>query len=671
MGKRLVPAILLAAVLFLSIAESFIIHPDDLNDEQHLWDLYERWVRSFNVSRAKVEMLKRFPVFVENVRFIEASNKNGVSFKLQLNAFGDLANEEFLSIYARYRPDPSATKNATEVFKYGSYYTPSSIDWRALGAVTPVKNQQQCGSCWAFSAVAAIEGLNKILSGSLVSLSEQELVDCDSFEYGCEGGDPRKAIYFASTKGGLTTESNYPYSGNQSTCQTTKCRWESLPQGYVDSGWCLRIMSPPSRKLLRVNQYQLQLTQLCLRFYSQGVFTGPCGNNLNHAVTVVGYGTTVEGSNYWLVKNSWGTEWGEEGYIKMARDVGGPQGLCGIAMMPAYPRLIPAILFVAVLFLSIAESFIIHPDDLNDEKHLWDLYKRWARSFNVSRGKAAMRRRFPIFVENVRFIEASNNNSVSFKLQLNAFGDLTNEEFLSIYAGYRPDPSATKNATEVFKHGSNQYTPSSIDWRALGAVTPVKNQQQCGSCWAFSVVAAIEGLNKIQSGSLVSLSEQELVDCDVYEYGCEGGDPRIAIYFASMKGGLTTESNYPYSGNQSTCQTTKLGELAARVRALGLVPTNNESTLMEAVARQPISVALEATMFQFYSQGVFTGPCGNNLNHAVTVVGYGTTVDGSNYWLVKNSWGTDWGEGGYIRMARNVGVPEGLCGIAMQPAYPI
>ncbi|XP_031479066.1 ervatamin-B-like [Nymphaea colorata] len=334
-------------------------------------------------------------------------------------------------------------------------------------------------------------------------------------------------------------------------------------------------------------------------------------------------------------------------------------------------RLTPAILLAAVLFLSIAESFIIHPDDLNDEKHLWDLYKRWVRSFNVSRAEAEMLKRFPVFVENVRFIEASNKNGVSFKLQLNAFGDLTNQEFLSIYARYRPDPSATKNATEVFKYGSNQDTPTSIDWRALGAVTPVKNQQQCGSCWAFSVVAAIEGLNKIQSGRLVSLSEQELVDCDVYDYGCEGGDPRIAIYFASMKGGLTTESNYPYLGSQSACQTTKLGQLAARVRGLGLVPANNESTLMQAVARQPISVAVDATMFQFYSQGVLTGPCGNNLDHAVTIVGYGTTVDGSNYWLVKNSWGTEWGEEGYIKMARDAGGAEGLCGIAMMPSYPV
>ncbi|XP_031481829.1 ervatamin-B-like [Nymphaea colorata] len=336
-------------------------------------------------------------------------------------------------------------------------------------------------------------------------------------------------------------------------------------------------------------------------------------------------------------------------------------------------RLVPAILLVAVLFLSIAESFIIHPDDLHDEKHLWDLYKRWVRSFNVSRAKAEMLRRFPVFVENVRFIEASNKNGVSFKLQLNAFGDLTNEEFLSIYARYRPDPSAMKNATEVFKYGSYGYTPSSIDWRALGAVTPVKNQLQCGSCWAFSAVAAIEGLNKIQSGRLVSLSEQELVDCDFFEYGCQGGDARKAIYFASMKGGLTTESNYPYFGYQSVCQTTKMGELAARVRGLGLVPSNNEPTLMQAVARQPISVAIavDATMFQFYSQGVFTGPCGNNLNHAVTIVGYGTTVEGSNYWLVKNSWGTEWGEEGYIKMARDVGGPQGLCGIAMKPAYPV
>ncbi|PHT66237.1 Vignain [Capsicum annuum] len=155
-----------------------------------------------------------------------------------------------------------------------------------------------------------------------------------------------------------------------------------------------------------------------------------------------------------------------------------------------------------------------------------------------------------------------------------------------------------------------------MDWRKKGVVTGIKDQGQCGCCWAFSVVAATEGINKIKTGKLISLSEQELVDCDTSSnMGCEG---------------------------------------------------------VKAVANQPVSVAIDANAsdFQFYSSGVFTGECGTELDHGVTAVGYGETSDGMEYWLVKNSWGTGWGENGYIRMQRNIDAEEELCGIAMQASYP-
>ncbi|CAN6448788.1 unnamed protein product [Victoria cruziana] len=334
------------------------------------------------------------------------------------------------------------------------------------------------------------------------------------------------------------------------------------------------------------------------------------------------------------------------------------------------------LLFLAVLLLGYAESFVIQPDDLKDEARLWSLYLRWLGFFNVSRTEEEMFKRFHVFAENARFIEAFNKNGYSYELQLNAFGDLTDEEFRSLYAGFRPDPTATNNVTQVFQYGSDRSTvPPSIDWRARGAVTGVKFQgNSCGACWAFSAVAAIEGLNKIRTGRLVSLSEQELVDCNPFANGCEGGDPRLAIFFASRIGGLTTESNYPYLGYRSACQTDKLKDVAATVRGLGVLPPNNEYVLMQAAARQPISVAVDSSdrSWRYYKKGVFKGPCGSaDLNHAVAVVGYGTTIDGTKYWLIKNSWGIDWGEGGYMRLLRDVGEPEGLCGIARIPAYAV
>lgn len=184
----------------------------------------------------------------------------------------------------------------------------------------------------------------------------------------------------------------------------------------------------------------------------------------------------------------------------------------------------------------------------------------------------------------------------------------------------------------------------------------------------------MEGITQISTGKLISLSEQELVDCDTSgeDQGCEGGLMDNAFKFIEQNKGLATEDNYPYSGVDGTCNKKKEAISAAKINGYEDVPANSEADLLKAVTNQPISVAIDASgsAFQFYSSGVFTGECGTELDHGVTAVGYGTANEGSDYWLVKNSWGTEWGEDGYIRMQRNVGAKEGLCGIAMQPSYP-
>ena len=195
-----------------------------------------------------------------------------------------------------------------------------------------------------------------------------------------------------------------------------------------------------------------------------------------------------------------------------------------------------------------------------------------------------------------------------------------------------------------------------------------------GCCWAFSAVAAMEGITQLKTGKLVSLSEQELVDCDTsgQDQGCEGGLMDDAFDFILNNKGLTTESNYPYKGIDGTCNSNEESNHAAAITGHEDVPANSESALLKAVASQPISVAIDASGsdFQFYSSGVFTGECGTELDHGVTAVGYGASADGTKYWLVKNSWGTGWGQEGYIMMQRDVDAQEGLCGIAMMASYP-
>ncbi|KAL8468222.1 hypothetical protein ACS0TY_031455 [Phlomoides rotata] len=202
--------------------------------------------------------------------------------------------------------------------------------------------------------------------------------------------------------------------------------------------------------------------------------------------------------------------------------------------------------------------------------------------------------------------------------------------------------------------------PPQVDWREKGDVTDVKNQQQC----------AIEGIIQIKTGNLVPLSEQQLVDCDTSNNeGCNGGMMDEAFEFVVGNNNLTAESKYPYQGADGSCNSTT--ESSAQITGYERVPGNDEAALKAAVANQPVSVALDATdEFQHYSSGVFTEECGTDINHAVTLVGYGETGEGMKYWLAKNSWESSWGENGYMRILRDVDDTQGLCGLAMYPPYP-
>lgn len=216
---------------------------------------------------------------------------------------------------------------------------------------------------------------------------------------------------------------------------------------------------------------------------------------------------------------------------------------------------------------------------------------------------------------------------------------------------------------------SDVQVPESVDWEELGGVTPVKNQGMCGSCWAFSTTGSVEGAVFVSSGKLISLSEQELVDCDHNgDMGCSGGLMDHAFAWIEDNGGICAEGDYEYKAKAQVCRSCNT---TVKVTGFQDVNAQDEHALKVAVAQQPVSVAIEADQkaFQFYKSGVFNLTCGSRLDHGVLAVGYGSD-NGQKFWKVKNSWGATWGENGYIRLARDENGPAGQCGIASVPSYP-
>ncbi|KAJ9559911.1 hypothetical protein OSB04_005071 [Centaurea solstitialis] len=665
MRRLVLFSVVLVSVVGLAIAGSGFEYTEaDLASDEAKWALYERWRAHHNKPDAgDAEKQKRFIIFMDTVKRVDAHNKAKQPYTMELNKMADVTFEEVGRFYTGAKIDDSARsrslgarRNSSRVKRVDRHDIPKEFDWRQQNVVNPPKNQGQCGSCWAFALIGSLESTWAVQKGQLHQLSEQQLVDCwDQGEWGgCNGAAPSLGLEYLAQNGGATTQQDYPYNEPP---QRGFCCARKLQNRPVTLAGFETLPIDDEQALLEAVAKQPVIVQIYVYDgffnYKEGIYTGvDCtGNDNGHAVVAVGWGETPDGVKYWILKNSWGEDWGMKGYMHN-----------GIEPMNNYYKhtytYLPGVVLVSVIGLARAGSGFEYTEaDLESDEAKWAMYERWREHHNKPEaGDDEKHRRFVIFMDTVKRVDAHNKAKQPYTMELNKMADVTFEEVGRFYTGNKLDHSARsrslgarRNSSRVkriidrhVKRVDRQNIPREFDWRQKNVVNPPKNQGQCGSCWAFALIGSLESTFAIQKGQLHRLSEQQLVDCwDQGEWGgCNGAAPSLGLEYLAQNGGSATEDAYPYNEppQRGFCCPRKLQNRPVQLSGFESVPIDDEKALLEAVAKQP---------------GIYTGAdCTGTQNaHAVVAVGWGETPEGVKYWILKNSWGKDWGMDGYMFIA--------------------
>ncbi|CAG9566499.1 unnamed protein product [Danaus chrysippus] len=598
--------------------------------------LFEDFIREYNKKYDSKEKEQRFKIFVDNLKRINDLNRKSTNAVHGITKFSDLSEEEFQKFYTGFKPDPSVLNGDFQKNKVRLSFNvtaPAAFDWRDKGVVTRVKIQKHCGSCWAFSTTGNVESINAIKNGNLVELSEQQLVDCDTDSNACKYGYPERAQQYLVSNGAMSEES-YPYAAVAGTCKYDSSQVVVKLSSFEHVNIAEDQMVD---KLYNTGPLSIVIASKALDTYISGILVDNCaqGQQLDHAVLLVGYGNEG-GVDFWLVKNSWGSNWGESGYFRIQRGV-------NCLMIQNYGV--------------ISGIMELGQKQLYSLEEAPTLFEQFIKDYNKEYDENEKEERFKIFVNNLEDINAMNERSSNAVYGINKFSDLSKEEFIKYYTGLKREeiPSNEDHKSTDLPESFNVTAPDQFDWRKKGVVTSVKNQRHYGSCWAFSASANVESINAIKTGKLIDVSEQQLVDCDIgYDLGCLGGLAWVAMSYFRQYGAMSLKS-YPYVAKEGSCHYDSR-KVVIRLKDYKHVTQLTEDQIKEHLYNiGPLSIGIAAAPISSYTGGIVIEDCHSSfqVNHAVLLVGYGKE-NGVEYWIVKNSWGQNWGEKGYFRMQRGV-----------------
>eukprot|EP00116_Pleurobrachia_bachei_P002096 sb/3462358/ len=666
------------------------------------------------------EQRLRASIFRANIQEIAAHDAEAAGWSQELNMFADMTEEEKAS-YTGFNASAMVSDNADEEV-LPHLGNPSEKDWRGV-AVTSIKNQGNCGSCWIFSGFGALEGHYKIQGGSLTDFAEQEGLDCIK-RNGCGGGimtydkisfrltvvvngelmqfDPpyyRCRINCGSCwifSGFGALEGHYKIQGGSLTDFAEQEGLDCIKRNGCSGGimsdvfdWlkksgrvgatrdirytarqgsCNYNNKPNALTAFKVTGYtnargdSAHVTALAtsgplsvgysvandFMRYRGGIYNNRNCNGGGHAVVSVGYTST-----YFRMKNSWGSRWGESGFFRIARG-----NVCGITDMGFAPRLASTVMrdegdedgesppeietkmIFFTLLIGVSTALNAAPEVLQSALSNPTAFRALFSEYQAAEGRnyvgGEQRLRASIFRANIQEIAAHDAEEAGWSQELNMFADMTEEEKAS-YTGFNASAMVSDNADEeVLPHLGN---PSEKDWRGV-AVTSIKNQGNCGSCWIFSGFGALEGHYKIQGGSLTDFAEQEGLDC-IKRNGCGGG--------------IMTYEDIRYTARQGSCNYNNKPNALTAFKVTGYTNARGDSAHVTALATSgPLSVGYSvANDFMRYRGGIYNNRNCNGGGHAVVSVGYTST-----YFRMKNSWGSRWGESGFFRIARG-----NVCGI--------